>query len=98
MARTPKAKSPARTGGRHGVAVVVELAALRQARHARDVLLQLLGPVPWLLSVKVEVQPSGVPWLVATVVALDHWKNACVPSQCNNVEVLTKDAAGGPQL
>jgi hypothetical protein len=84
-------------GLRRGHAIIVELAAYKAARHARDVLLQLLGPVSWLLRVDIEWQHSGAPRLVATIAGLDHRKNCCVPSHVDNVEVRTKDAAGASQ-
>jgi len=78
-------------------AVVVDLAAFKAARHARGVLLQLIGPMSWLLRVDIEVQRSGVPRLVATIAALDRWKDACIPSHVDSVEVRTRDAAGASQ-
>src|SRR5690349_12444823 len=76
--------------------VVVHLAAYRAARRARDVLLDLLHGPPWLLRVDIEVQPSGELRLVATIAGLDRWKEACIPSACNGVEIRTRDTENGP--
>ncbi len=78
--------------------VVVDLARFKAAKRARPVLLQLIGPVSWLLRVDIEVQSSGVPRLVALIAGLDRWKNACMPSRVDGVEVQTRDAAGAARL
>ena len=67
-------------------APVISLAAFRSARRAAGVLEDLLQ-APWLLSVKVEVQPSGMPMLVARVARRDRWVEACIPSHCNDFQV-----------
>ena len=68
-------------------AVVIDLAAVREARRARGVLLQLLGPVPWLVAIRVEGQHTGAPKLVVTTTYRDRWVDACVPESVNSTLV-----------
>ena len=77
-------------------AVVVSLSAWARARETdRPALLTLLGAVPWLLRVDIEVQPSGEVQLVVLVAGLTRDIDMCLPSSVNGTPVTGRDALRG---
>jgi hypothetical protein len=70
---------------------VVHLASFRLARRAADVLRDLLHDPAWLISLNVEIYPTGHPVVVATVRRRTREVCMCFPSSVDDVRVVVRE-------